>query len=673
MHRTHRHAQRYPRLQALVLFAALLAPASWLPALAAVPATRVADINTHQTNPAPAPNDSSTPQHLIAVGNTLYFSADDGGKGHELWKSDVAGNATLVKNIRSASASSHPAELTEFKGALFFTADDGSGRSIWKSNGVSSGTALITTTDAFSMTDGLTKSGNVLFFSAASGTNGCELWITDGTATGTALVKDINSGTASSSPSGLADVNGTLFFAATEGISNTELWKSDGTITGTLMVKDINPGIFGPPGSSPSHLTDVNGTLYFAADDGSEGVELWKSDGTITSTLRIKDINAAFPGASSSPASLTAVGTTLFFTANDGVHGTELWKSDGTAAGTTLVKDIYAGAFDASPSNLTNVNGTVYFTANDGVSGIELWKSDGTPGGTVQVKDIYSGAPDSSPSHLANINGMLLFAANDGVSGIELWKSRGTQETTLLVQNIASGAGDSNPSELTTLSGSVFFRASDDIAGAELWSILPQPNGLNFAPIAANTTVSAAADLPVSSTLPATDPDGNALMFSIVTNGTKGTALIDNSATGAFTYTPNAGVSGTDTFTFKANDGQIDSNVAIVTITIGAPNQPPVAGNATITTAFNVQYSGTLGATDPEGSALTYSIATNGSKGVARITDATTGAFTYTPNAGASGGDSFTFQASDGQLDSNTATISATIGNPKVYLPFVVR
>src|SRR5689334_7094677 len=116
----------------ITFFAAIFALAFWLPALAAGPATRVADINTGQTNPAPAPNDSSAPQHLRAVGSTLYFSADDGSRGRELWKSNgSAGNASLVKNIRSGSAASDPAELIEYNGALFFTADDGSGRAVW--------------------------------------------------------------------------------------------------------------------------------------------------------------------------------------------------------------------------------------------------------------------------------------------------------------------------------------------------------------------------------------------------------------------------------------------------------------------------------------------------------------------------------------------------------------
>src|SRR5690349_5241805 len=80
------HSARPALLRGLSLFAAWLAIGFWLPALAASPATRVVDINTHQTNLAPAPNDSSTPQHLLAIGNTLYFSADDGSRGRELWR-----------------------------------------------------------------------------------------------------------------------------------------------------------------------------------------------------------------------------------------------------------------------------------------------------------------------------------------------------------------------------------------------------------------------------------------------------------------------------------------------------------------------------------------------------------------------------------------------------------
>jgi ELWxxDGT repeat protein len=89
------------------------------------------------------------------------------------------------------------------------------------------------------------------------------------------------------------------------------------------------------------------------------------------------------------------VGGTLYFRADDGNSGFELWKSDGTEAGTVRVKDISGGSL--SPSDLTNVGGTIYFSANEGTSGYELWKSDGTEAGTVRVKDIRGGS-DSSAS-----------------------------------------------------------------------------------------------------------------------------------------------------------------------------------------------------------------------------------------------------------------------------------
>ena len=667
-----RPAHRRLWMRGLALIATLAALASWLPALAAGPATLLKNINITGGGIPFTPDNSSSPQRFLAVGTALYFSADDGSSGRELWKSDgTAGNTKRVKNINPGSADADPADLVELNGRLFFSAEDGTGRTIWQSDGSNAGTASVTNTTVFSAAADLTRSGSSLFFSAADGTHGRELWKTAGAITDTLLVKDINTATASANPTDLTDVNGTLFFAATTGISDTELWKSDGTPIGTVLVKDIKPGLIGPPGSNPAHLTNVNGTLFFTADDDTSGVELWKSDGTPAGTVQVKDINLAFPGATSSPANLTAVGNTLYFTANNGVNGVELWKSDGTPAGTVQVKDIYAGAFDAAPANLTVVGSTLYFTANDGVSGIELWKSDGTPAGTVQVKDIYPGAPDGAPSHLANINGTLLFAANDGVNGVELWKSKGTSETTLLVQNIASGAGASDPAEFTLLGTAALFRASDDSAGAELWSL--PIGGLNFAPIATSTTFSTGADTPVGGALPASDPDGNPLSFSIVANGTKGSAAITNVATGAFTYTPNAGATGTDSFSFKASDGALESNVATVTVTIGALNSAPVASGASITTAYNLQYSGTLGASDPEGSTLAFSIVTNGGKGVARIVDSTTGAFTYTPNAGATGADSFSFKVSDGALESNVATVTVTIGNPKVYLPMIVR
>src|SRR5256885_1924875 len=84
------------------------------------------------------------------------------------------------------------------------------------------------------------------------------------------MVKDIRPGAGDSNPSGLTDVNGTLYFSVDDGTDGIELWKSDGSAGGTMLVKDIMAGI---NGSGPSSLTNMNGTLYFTASDAINGIE----------------------------------------------------------------------------------------------------------------------------------------------------------------------------------------------------------------------------------------------------------------------------------------------------------------------------------------------------------------------------------------------------------------
>jgi hypothetical protein len=129
-------------------------------------------------------------------------------------------------------------------------------------------------------------------------------------------------------------------------------------------------------------------------------------------------------------------------------------------------------------------------------------------------------------------------------------------------------------------------------------------------------------------------------------------------ADGAFVYTPSSGYVGPDTFTYKANDGSVDTNVAIVTITVVPPNQPPVAGGQSVTTAQNTAVGITLAGSDGDGDALAYSVVSGPAHGTL---SGTAPRLTYTPAARYYGPDLFAFSVNDGQTDSEVAIVTISV------------
>lgn len=391
----------------------------------------------------PGPFGGSGCQNFYDIGDYLLMTASDGTNGTELWRTDgTEAGTVMVKDINPGSASGIPSSATQYdefyvwNNVLYFTADNGvNGAELWRSDGTENGTYLLY---EFNMNGGVgsintpshfAEYNGKLYFSSAGGGfngNGKELWVTDGTTDGTMEVKDIYDGFLPSYPSDLIVCNGYLLFIATSSGFGYELWRSDGTMDGTEIVADINPGGFSGLVTSTSlkenKLVKIGEVVYFAADDGTNGVELWRSDGTEAGTFMVKD---AMTSGGYAPRNFTVVNGLLIYEYDDGQSGRELWRSDGTEIGTTMIKDVAAGS-DGSfnfQSIAYSFNGKAFYTLDDKTSaGTELWQTDGTENGTFMVADINPGSASSAPFQFIGYNDYLVFAADHVDYGKELWK-----------------------------------------------------------------------------------------------------------------------------------------------------------------------------------------------------------------------------------------------------------
>jgi ELWxxDGT repeat protein/VCBS repeat-containing protein len=348
--------------------------------------TLVADVN---------PDGDSTANNLTLVGSTLFFTADNGVNGTELWKIDPAtGQATIVKDIRTGVPSSNPTNLVNFNGTLYFRANDGSGQTLWKSDGTEAGTLRLPGT--VSSPGSLTVAGNSLFFTVNSG---AELWRSDGSTAGARIPTTGTTGPITN----LTAIGNSVFFTVPEA-GGLALWSSNGSTASRLSPLSSTPS-FSP------NLVTLGDTIYFFTKTAT-GTTLSKS----TAAGAVSTVQT-LPAGAIDPTSLTVVGSSLYFVVDTGTAGApkqQLWRSDGTTA--SLVKDINPTG-NAAPTSLTNLNGTLAFVATD-ATGIKLWRSDGTATGTIPISAAFTAG---APTGLKAVGNKLFFTADTGTSGIELW------------------------------------------------------------------------------------------------------------------------------------------------------------------------------------------------------------------------------------------------------------
>lgn len=341
----------------------------------------------------------SNPFRFAVAGNRLYFTAEEPVSGGELWISDGTEAGTrLVRDIVPGSGSSWPYFKAAIGERLMFSADDGiHGEEIWTTDGTAEGTRLlkdirpIMGPNPSSDPQRLTWVGRQLFFVVNDGRYGAELWVSDGSHEGTRLVKDIFPGPAGSHPAEFMALGERLYFQADNGSDGVELWTSDGTEVGTFMAVDLNLG----PGSSHPHELTYRGPndFFMAATQPEVGEELFHVTFGSTHTFGlIADIRPGPEG--SAPSQLTSTPSPanpnrrlLYFTADDGEHGRELWIYDGFNV--SMVSDIVSNSGGVRAERVTAGGDGVFFAGDDGQSGVELYT--GGPGGVRLVRDIAAG------------------------------------------------------------------------------------------------------------------------------------------------------------------------------------------------------------------------------------------------------------------------------------------
>lgn len=376
--------------------------------------------------------------HFTVYKNKFYFIAHGG----ELRYADGTPSGMVVVKRFGQQAGSNPGELTDINGKLFFSAGDYYDV-LWQSDGTASGT--FGTEQSFYQIDHITNVNGTVYFSGMNFNNQKELYTSDGTYAGTVIVTDLtddpNGWNQSSEPHNLIEYNGKLHFAAKSPFHGYHLFESDGTEEGTKTVVDKPYHEQGF--ANPEELTKAGGKLYFTAVS-AWGRELFVYDGVSDPKLT-RDIKLHYQG--SHPINLIGFKGNLYFQADNRGNGYELWRSDGTATGTVMLKDIRRDDLGSgetlAPVDISNMVATpdlFYFAAIKSTGVNSLWKSDGTTTGTRPVVD-FAGSPTA---HMIGASANLIVYSLTYDTHYELWSSNGTATGTKLLMRADGAHSESN-------------------------------------------------------------------------------------------------------------------------------------------------------------------------------------------------------------------------------------
>jgi ELWxxDGT repeat protein len=543
--------------------------------LAAPAVHLVADINQTVAAGAAA-NGDSNPNEFVEFNGRMVFAADDGVHGRELWKTDgtAAGTQMLVDIVPGLHQGSNPTHLFVANGALYFFVTDLQGQyHFMRLSADESSLAVLADIEPSACTAPVFLDDKVFFTGGAgvirNGTTGFEqgVWTTDGTADGTYRI-ELFTGVSTNS-CGLVAFNNKLAW-----FSGGDIWTSDGTREGTHLF------VQGSAAADPVDSAFVsNGVIYYHGGSFIQGLGgIFRSDGTAAGTLQL--FAFAEPGPfGSADVELFGVTNGLImvfegiYSINPSLSIVALSASDGTVGNVTRLQ-AYAGSEFVTSSK-------TYFAGSSADTGIEPWVTDGTAAGTHILRDIVPGG-NSSITWFADYHGTTLISLSTPAGGQQLWQTDGTSDGTRLISNILPEPVIPNRNTATyfpahgTANGDFYFVAQEPATGTELYAYT------HDAPTAANDSGSSA--------------DGKAVTLSVLTNDTDSDSNLDTSSVkietapahgtakaetdGTVTYTPTAGYSGSDTFSYTVADSLGKrSNTATVTVTAAATTTPHPASS----------------------------------------------------------------------------------------------
>ena len=467
--------------------------------------------------------------------------------------------------------------------------------------------------------------------------------LTDDGAISNSIVVDLENVTTEAFASSIAVGNNVFFEGIPDGLFPLITRNSDTKLTITLT------------GNASSHVDgdDISNVAILFADNAFSGI----TSSELTNS-RVNDISIDFiESANSAPVALGQSVTTAEETAKTiTLSGTD---ADSDTLSFNSVSTPSNGTLSGTAPNLTYTP-AANFTGSDSFT---FKVNDGTVDSTTATITINVTNLNDAPVAL----GQSVTTAEETAKTITLSGTDADSDTLSFnsVSTPSNGTLSGTAPNLTytpaanfTGSDSFTFKVNDGTVDSTTATITINVTNVNDAPVALGQSVTTAEETAKTITLSGTDADSDTLSFNSVSTPSNGTL---SGTAPNLTYTPAANFTGSDSFTFKVNDGTVDSTTtATITINVTNVNDAPVALGQSVTTAEETAKTITLSGTDADSDTLSFNSVSTPSNGTL---SGTAPNLTYTPAANFTGSDSFTFKVNDGTVDSTTATITINVTN----------